>query len=134
MAVLSASDILAVDDAVTRTVPVPEWGGDVVIKAMTGTERDAFEASLWVNGKMDRSNYRSRALVKVLVTEGGARLFTDVQATDLGKRNAGVIDRLYDIAGALSGLNDEDQAAKEGNSEAADGDASPSPSAETSEA
>jgi hypothetical protein len=126
--------LLSVDDAVTRTVPVPEWHGDVIVKAMTGTERDAFEASMWVDGKLDRSNYRSKALVRVLVNEGGARLFADNQATDLGKRNAGIIDRLYDVAGELSGLSDEDQAAKEGNSETEGGDASPSPSVEPSEA
>jgi hypothetical protein len=134
MDLLSASDILGVDDSVTRRVPVPEWGGDVIIKNMTGTERDTFEGSLYVDGKMDRSNYRAKALVKVLITEGGARMFTDEQATDFGKRNAGVIDRLYDIAGALSGLSEDGQEAMEGNSAAEGGDASPSTSAAPSEA
>lgn len=134
MDLLSASDILAADDSVTRRVPVPEWNGDVIIKSMTGFERDDFEGSLYVDGKMDRTNYRAKALVRVLVTEGGARLFRDDQATDFGKRNAGIIDRLYDIAGALSGLSEEDQEAMEGNSEAEGGDASPSTSAALSEA
>lgn len=116
MALLSAADINAVQDAVSETVPVPEWGGEVIIKAMTGTERDEFEAEMWKSGKLDRRNYRSRFLVRVLVNESGTRIYTDAGAADLGKRNAAVIERLYDHAGRMSGLGDEVQEETEGNS------------------
>lgn len=137
MTLLSAADILAVQDGASETVPVPEWGGDVIIKAMTGTERDAFEAGMWVSGQLDRRNYRSKLLVKVLVNENGTRIFTDAQAADLGKRSAAVIDRLYDVAARLSGLSDAEQEEMEGNSETdepADGADSSSPSPATSAA
>lgn len=137
MTLLSAADILAVQDGSSETVPVPEWGGDVIIKAMTGTERDAFEAGMWVSGQLDRRNYRSKLLVKVLVNENGTRIFTDAQAADLGKRSAAVIDRLYDVAARLSGLSDAEQEEMEGNSgtdEPADGADSSSPSPATSAA
>lgn len=137
MTLLSAADILAVRDGASETVPVPEWGGDVIIKAMTGTERDAFEAGMWVSGQLDRRNYRSKLLVQVLVNENGTRIFTDAQAADLGKRSAAVIDRLYDVAARLSGLSDAEQEEMEGNSETdepADGADSSSPSPATSAA
>lgn len=136
MALLSAADILAVQDSHSETVPVPEWGGDVILRSMSGTERDEFEAEMWKSGALDRRNYRSRFLVRVLMTEGGARLFTDAQAADLGARNAGVIDRLYELAGAMSGLSEKSVEAIEGNSAdgTADGAVSSSASPATSEA
>lgn len=117
MAILDAASILAVQDAVQETVAVPEWGGDVIIRGMTGTERDAFEALVRPGGTLDLRNYRSRLLVRVLVNESGTRIFTDAQASELGKRSAAVIDRLYDVAARLSGLSDAAQEEMEGNSE-----------------
>jgi hypothetical protein len=38
---LSADAILAADDIVTEAVDCPEWGGKVLVKAMTGAERDS---------------------------------------------------------------------------------------------
>ncbi len=34
------------DDLPRETVSVPEWGGEVLVRTMSGTDRDAFEASL----------------------------------------------------------------------------------------
>jgi hypothetical protein len=137
MAMLSAAAILSVDDAVSETVPVPEWGGDVIVKGMTGTERDAFEAGIRPKGVLDLRNARAKLLVKVLVNENGTRLFADVQAGELGKRSAIVIERIYDVAARLSGMTEEAEAEIEGNSEAPtgpeDGVGSPSSSLATSE-
>ncbi|MFE3382837.1 hypothetical protein [Streptomyces anulatus] len=41
---LSAEQILDADDLAIEDVPVPEWGGTVRVKGMSGTERDRFEA------------------------------------------------------------------------------------------
>ena len=43
---LTREQILQSDDLPCETVPVPEWGGEVQVRTMTGTDRDAFEASL----------------------------------------------------------------------------------------
>lgn len=139
MAILSAADINAVDDGVSETVPVPEWGGDVIIKGMTGTERDAFEAGVRPKGVLDLRNYRAKLLVQVLVNENGTRIYGNSDAGTLGKRSAAVIDRLYDVAARLSGLNDETAEDAEGNSEeeptdTPDGSDSPSTSPELSDA
>lgn len=137
MAILSAAQINAVEDAVIHTEPVPEWGGEVVIKGMTGTERDEFEKSIRPKGVLDLTNYRAKLLVRVLVNELGTRIYGDRDAMVLGKRAASVIERLYDIAARLSGLNDEAAEDAEGNSEAeptdeTPGSDSPSTSPETS--
>jgi hypothetical protein len=139
MAFLTPDQILGAVIDVSETVTVPEWGGDVIIRGMTGTERDGFEAMVRPKGVMDLRNYRARLLVRVLVNVNGTRLFADVQAADLGKQPAKVIDRLYDVAARLSGMADDDTEELEGNSEAetpatADGSGSPSPSPSASEA
>ena len=46
MNILSKDAILAADDLPRETVHVPEWGGDVYVRTMSGTDRDAFETSL----------------------------------------------------------------------------------------
>jgi hypothetical protein len=139
MAILSAAAILAATDAVSEPVAVPEWGGEVIVKGMSGTERDAFEASIRPKGVLDLRNARAKLLVRVLVNEQGTRLFADSQAGDLGKRSAAVIERLYDVAARLSGMSEQAVEELEGNSDAeptetADGSGSPSPSPAVSEA
>ncbi len=47
MGLLTKDDILGADDLATEDVEVPEWGGCVRVRALTGTERDAFEAAMF---------------------------------------------------------------------------------------
>jgi hypothetical protein len=140
---LSRDGILAVNDVQLEKVPVPEWGDEVIIRGLTGEELDAYQASRrqFRNAGTPQQelifvqdNARASLLVKCLVDEHGARLFTDQDAGDLGRKNGKVLDRLYDVAARLSGLSEDEQEAMEGNSEtpAADGDSSsssPEPSA-----
>ena len=42
---LSKAKILAANDVTTETIDVPEWGGEVAIKTLSGVERDQFEDS-----------------------------------------------------------------------------------------
>lgn len=55
MTVLTREAILSADDLPAETVDVPEWGGKVRIRTMTGSERDAFESSLIGTGGKDTS-------------------------------------------------------------------------------
>lgn len=108
MALLSAAEIEAVDDRKYEDVPVPEWGGTVRVIGLTGTDRDAYEAS-FVDAKGKPAaqrlrNIRAKLLVKCLVGEDGKRLFTDDKAQVLGAKNGAVVDRLFDVARRLSGI------------------------------
>ena len=114
---LSRDAILALpSDIETEEVPVPEWNDSVLIKGMTGSERDAFEASVRRNGVVVLDNYRAKLLVRVIVNENGTRIFTDKDAAALGKRSSKVLNRLYDAAARLSGLANDDAEEAEGNS------------------
>ena len=129
---LSRKDILEVNDLTTRVVPIPEWKGDVIIKMMTGTERDQFEDSLFEGrGKDRKSNYknlRAKLLSMCVVGEDGKRLFSDKDIESLGGKSAKALDRLYTIATELNGIGAKEEEALTKNSESEGNDTSTSPS------
>lgn len=142
---LSRDSILAAQDIPTEKVSVPEWGGEVIVRGLTGDELDDYQGSIRqfrpsLDGKgmepvLVQQGMHAKLLVKCLVDEHGERLFTDNDAGELGRKAGAVLDRLSDIANRLSGLSEEEQEAIEGNSETPlpGGDSSsssPEPSAE----
>jgi hypothetical protein len=120
---LNAAAILDADDVKFEDVPVPEWSGTVRVRSLSGTDRDAFEASNYElrDGKVafNRENQRAKLVARALINpETGERLFTDLQIGQLGQKNAAVLDRLYEVAARLSGLaetSDEDAEKNSGN-------------------
>jgi hypothetical protein len=111
--ILRREAILAARDIQTELVPVPEWGGSVMVRGLSGRERDAFEASV-VEQKGKKTEYnlrnvRARFVALCLVDEAGARLFTDpADVLLLGNKSARALERVWDKARELSGLSDED--------------------------
>lgn len=124
MALLSKDQIAAADDRQWEDVPVPEWGGEVRILGMSGTERNAYQSSLVVigtNGKPQRVNLTdqlAKLVGKCLVGEDFERLYTDKEVAALGRKNGAVLDRLADVAKRLSGLDEKSTEDAAGNSEA----------------
>ncbi len=111
--ILSRDAILGVDDRATEVVPVPEWGGDVIVRALSGAERDAYEASLVTvrrdgSQRFNMENIRARLAAMSIVGEDGERLFSDQDIKALGSKSAQALDRVFDAARKLSGLSDED--------------------------
>lgn len=105
MTVLSKDAIKQATDYKVEKVSVPEWGGDVYLKTLSGTERDAFEEG-YAEQKM--KNFRARFLVLTLCDESGERMFSDDEAADLGGKSAVVLNRLFDAAWALNAFRTED--------------------------
>lgn len=108
MASLNKAQILACAKLPTKTVAVPELGGDVLVRGMRGVENDAFLASLWegvgANRRQNLDNYRARFVVYCVVDETGKRMFSDDDAAALGQIGAGALERMYDAAATLSGM------------------------------
>ena len=99
----------------TEEVRVPEWadpgtGADVVlVREMRGRERDEWEASLAVQrgNQMvpDSANARAKLAARSIVGEDGEPLFTQQDVAALGELSAAALDRVWDVACRLSGLN-----------------------------
>jgi hypothetical protein len=115
---LSKEQILNATDLKTETVKVPEWGGEVAIRAMTGTERDAFEMSVASDGKIDMVNIRAKLCALTIVDQAGVRLFTDTDVIALGAKSAKALDRIFARSQKLSGISKDDIKEMEKNSEA----------------
>jgi hypothetical protein len=128
---LTRDAILSASDLPKEKVEVPEWGGAVWVKTMTGAERDSFEQSIIdakgstvptnVKGKVKAvpkpnfTNVRARLVVRAVVDEQGTRLFTDDDAEALGAKSGKALDRLFEVAQRLCGIGDKDVEALEGN-------------------
>lgn len=100
-------------DLDVKKVDVPEWGGEVCVRGLTARERDHFEASIGTSANLD--NLRARLVVLSLCDEDGERIFKDSDAIELGKKNATVVNRLFDVARSMSGMTDADVQELEGN-------------------
>jgi hypothetical protein len=112
---LSRDDILKASDNEPEEVDVPEWGGSVLVRGMTGRERDAFEVSLMTPGRggrrqLDPANVRAKLVARCVVDDDGGRLFTDADVTELGEKSAAAVDRVYAVAARLSGMGGEEEA------------------------
>lgn len=102
---LTKEQILASLDLTTETVPVKEWGGDVAVRAMTGTERDSFGASLRdAKGNVNLENYRAKLLVRCIVDADGNPVFTEVEITALGNKSSAALARVFSVAERLNDM------------------------------
>lgn len=132
MALLTKAQIEAADDRQWEDVEVPAWGGTVRILAMSGTDRNAYQAAMVVlgtNGKPQRVNLEdqlAKLVGKCLVGEDFERLYTDKEVKALGKKDGAVLDRLAAVVKRLSGLTEDAVEDAAGNSEAAQSGASTS--------
>lgn len=112
MALLTRDQILKAQDLPTEDVSVPEWGGTVRVRALTGAERDAFEQSIVEqrgrSTRMNLQNLRAKLVALTVVDEEGNRIFSDSDAKLLGKKSALALNRVFEVAQKLSGLTSED--------------------------
>ena len=113
MTLLTREAILGAPDRKTEDVEVPEWGGTVRVRSLSGSERDAYEAGIvQLRGdgsrKFTLENARARLVSLALCGEDGERLFSDADIVELGKKSAAALERVFDKARHLSGLSEDD--------------------------
>lgn len=109
---LSRDAILAINDIQQEVVDVPEWGGKVLVRGMTGSQRDQFERTvITTKGKNVETNwehFRAKLLVWTIVDAEGKRIFNDSDIVALGRKSAVAMSRVFEVASNLSGLSSED--------------------------
>jgi len=120
MAILTREAILNASDLLTEVVEVPEWGGSVIVRGLSGAERDHFESSVVeMDGKkvkVKSENMRAKLVALCVVDETGARIFSDQDVAALGQKSAAALDRVFQAAQRLSGLTEVDVQELEKNS------------------
>lgn len=114
--VLSRDQILAKRDLPRERVHVPEWGGDVFVREMTGAERDDFVGSTVKRGKgagageveVDISHVSAKLVIRTACDEHGTALFTPKDLLAVSGLSSSILHRLSTVARRLSGLDDEE--------------------------
>lgn len=87
---------------------LPELGGFVFVKGMTGGERDEFEKSCRDPKGRLRGNTRARLAVRTVVNEDGSRVFSDDDIQMVGRIRVDVLQKIFNLAQKLSGISDAD--------------------------
>ena len=113
MALLGKNEILNIDDSQWEEIDVPEWGGQVRVRGLSGDEVDKYEASLMRlrKGKPDLAiqSATARLVAWCLVDENNSRLFiNEDEVKALGKKSGRALQRCFDKAAELSGLRPGD--------------------------
>lgn len=119
---LKRAEILAADDLKKEVVSVPEWGGDVMVRALPS---DAVidlmvEYSARTKDGKTWKEFTSYFLSKTICDESGAAIFDDDEGRQaLGQKSQAAIAKLFKAANALNPMTDKDVADAEKNSEGA---------------
>lgn len=130
VAYLSKTDILGADDLAYEDVDCPEWGGTVRVRAMSGTDRNAYQAACQVtrNGVsvFDYTNISAKMCRYGIVDADGALMFTPQEIAALGRKSSAALERVGKVISRLSGLSDDsaDEAGKDSEPTPSDGSTS----------
>jgi hypothetical protein len=99
---LTRDQILAAQDKPVKEVPVPEWGGSVHVRTMSGLERDRLEA---LQEASPRKEVRARFVVAACCDAEGNLLFTEADIPALNGKNVKALDRIFDAVIELNRLS-----------------------------
>lgn len=105
---LTRDNILNLDDRRTHKIAVPEWGGDLYLRRLSGAERGRWQA-LCARVKDEPElleGLAGRFLTMALGDEKGDRIFSDADADALNKRDGQVLERIVELAYAFNGIGD----------------------------
>lgn len=109
---LSREQILEASDVQTVECHVPEWGGSVLVRGLSGSERDRYEQSITIrrgaNQEINIQNARAKLVALCVVDSSGAKVFSQSDVSLLGAKSAAALQRIFDAARKVSGLSDED--------------------------
>lgn len=117
MGLLTREMIFAADDLQRELVAVPEWGGDVYVRMLSGGERELFEQ--WFNEERDRRylqedkprNFRTRLALLTVCDAEGRPLFTLPDLEALAAKSFAPIERIFQVARRLNRLGIEEEEA-----------------------
>jgi hypothetical protein len=124
---LDRATILQARDFTFETVPVPEWGGDIMVRTMTNKEREALDDwYLSKDGEKNLKGFRALLAASTVCDDTGALLFTPDDIPALEQKSFAAMQRVYQASAALNKLRAQDQEELVKNSDAGSDDDSPS--------
>lgn len=126
MTLLTRAQIVAAQDFRTEDIDVPEWGGVLRVRALSGRERSLLEKmfglgkdaaarpvavnpSRAVAPEPTWTNWRSWLVANSAVDENMKPVFTPTDVDALGDRSAAPLDRIANVVLRISGISKEEQ-------------------------
>lgn len=113
MALLSRDNILAVTTFKKELVSVPEWGGDVYIRVMTGAESDVFTEMILAHEEQHGNNRlpHLKAVLAILTVcdDQGGRIFDMNDLDMLLSKESNALSKIFDVSRRLNGLTPDTQ-------------------------
>ncbi len=127
---LTADEILGMDDIPVEDVVVPQWKNRTVkIRGLSAAAKNAYQASLveitGTSRKVKLEHSTAKLLQKCIVNAQLQPIFTEAQILQLGTKSAKVLERLAQIANRLSGMDEGENDELLKNSDAAQTSDSP---------
>ena len=109
---LTREQILAARDVPARELDVPEWGGKLRLRAMTGVDRDEYMTALAAAQKAGEEGQRWHRLMALLVVlcavdDRGERLFVRDDVASLAEKSAAVLERISSEVQAVNALGEQ---------------------------
>lgn len=134
---LTKEQIIAANDRPTEEVEVPEWGGSVLVRGISASQRTKYEQALFkgfdADGKpiidMNGVDQRLSLCALCIVDDSGAPLFSKEEVAVLGDKSGVALQRIFEVAQRLSGLGAGVAEATKGKSETTEDKGSSSVSA-----
>lgn len=111
---LTFDEIVAANDIQYDYVEVPEWGGRLRVKSLTGEERSKVFAAIRAHGKQIHDDdeaasiFYARVIAASAVDEDDKLVIGQKNALALTKKNAAALTRVFKVCARLSGLGDDE--------------------------
>lgn len=103
---LTREMILGADDLPRKEIEVPEWGGSIYVRALSGAERVVFERVVFSDAATDES-VMAQLVALCAVDEKGERLFSEADVEALNQKNAKALSRVANAAILFNALSAE---------------------------
>lgn len=111
---LTADDVLGVRDIKEEEVLVDEWGGTMIVRALTSLAHEKLVQSCMEGPPKQRTfnmvGYQSRMVTLCCFNDHyplGDRIFSDAHAPLLAQKASGPVSRIAQVCQRLSGLDDD---------------------------
>lgn len=114
---LDRAAILGASDIQQETVEVPEWGGSVVVRGLSGKQRAGLEALL-TSGRDGKATpkilqaFYGALIVESVVDGDGKHLFEPADRDALTEKSGAALQHIIKVAVRLSGLEEAAQDAE----------------------
>jgi hypothetical protein len=108
---LTIADVFGVEDKLSESLDIPEWGGRIYVRVMSAKERSEIE-DLYLkisDAKKETGKFRKELIRRTWVDKSGNLMITDdAVATHMMNKSALIIERIFEKACEVNGFRQKD--------------------------